>query len=81
MNLDAVSLKHKDKKIVVSSDAKRRELFVAAYDQAQRVFGPAVLKPEELDQFVGYQPIKGKCNAELIGRFALFAIENQIELS
>ena len=45
MNLDAVALSHGQAKILVSSDAKRKELFVATYDLGQRVFGPAVLKP------------------------------------
>ena len=81
MNLDAVALQHSNARIVVSSDAKRRELFVAAYDQAERVFGPAVLKPEDLEQFSQYESIEGRCNAELVGRYALYGIEKQLDLS
>jgi tRNA A37 threonylcarbamoyladenosine modification protein TsaB len=81
MNLDAVALPHGQAKILVSSDAKRKELFVATYDQGKRVFGPAVLKPEELDQFEGFAKVEGKCNAELVGRYALWAQASGIDLS
>jgi tRNA A37 threonylcarbamoyladenosine modification protein TsaB len=81
MNLDAVALSLGDAKIVVSSDAKRRELFVAAYESGARVFGPAVLKPEELEQFADFESVDGKCNAELIGRYAIWALERGIDLS
>ena len=73
MNLDAVALPHGQGRILVSSDAKRKELFVATYDLGERVFGPAVLKPEALDQFAGFDQVDGKCNAELVGRYALWA--------
>ena len=81
MNLDAVALAHGQAKILVSSDAKRKELFVATYDLGQRVFGPAVLKPEELDQFEGFAKVEGKCSAELVGRYALWAQASGIDLS
>ena len=81
MNLDAVALSHGQAKILVSSDAKRKELFVATYDQGKRVFGPAVLKPEELGQFEGFSHVDGKCNAELVGRYALWAQASGIDLS
>ncbi len=81
MNLDAVALSHGQAKILVSSDAKRKELFVATYDQGKRVFGPAVLKPEELGKFGGFAQVEGKCNAELVGRYALWAQASGIDLS
>lgn len=81
MNLDAVALAYGNSKIVVSSDAKRRELFVAAYDQGKQVFGPSVLKPEELEQFADFEAVEGKCNAELVGRYALWAIKQGLDLS
>ena len=81
MNLDAVALAHGQAKILVSSDAKRKELFVATYDSGKRVFGPAVLKPEELGQFEGFVQVDGKCNAELVGRYALWAKSAGIDLS
>jgi tRNA threonylcarbamoyl adenosine modification protein YeaZ len=81
MNLDAVALAHGHAKILVSSDAKRKELFVATYDLGQRVFGPAVLKPEDLGQFEGFVQVDGKCHAELVGRYALWAQASGIDLS
>ena len=81
MNLDAVALSQGQAKILVSSDAKRKELFVATYDLGERVFGPAVLKPEELDRFKGFSQVNGKCNAELVGRYALWAKASGIDLS
>ncbi len=80
MNLDAVALSFGDAKLVLTADAKRKELFVAAYDLGKRVFGPAVLKPEELTQFAGYKAIDGKCNAELVGRYALWAKQHEVDL-
>ena len=81
MNLDAVALSHGQAKILVSSDAKRKELFVATYDLGERIFGPAVLKPEEVDQLEGFAHVEGKCNAELIGRYALWAQDSRTDLS
>ena len=81
MNLDAVALSHGQAKILVTSDAKRKELFVAAYDLGERVFGPAVLKPEELGQFEEFSSVDGKCNAELVGKYAIWANASGLDLS
>lgn len=81
MNLDAVAFAHGKAKILVSSDAKRKELFVATYESGERIFGPAVLKPEELAQFAGFEQVDGKCNAEMIGRYALWAKASGVDLS
>ncbi len=81
MNLDAVALRHGKAKIVITADAKRKELFVAAYDQGVRVFGPSVLKPEELEQFASFEAVDGKCSAELVGRYALWASQQGLDLS
>jgi tRNA threonylcarbamoyladenosine biosynthesis protein TsaB len=40
-----------------------------------------VLKPEELEQFADFESVDGKCNAELIGRYAIWALERGIDLS
>ena len=81
MNLDAVAFAHGKAKILVSSDAKRKELFVATYESGERIFGPAVLKPEELGQFEGFTHVEGKCNAELVGRYAIWAKSSGVDLS
>ncbi len=81
MNLDAVALASGLGKIVITSDAKRKELFVAAYDQGKKVFGPSVLKPEELEQFADFVAVAGKCTAELVGRYAIWANGQGLDLS
>ena len=81
MNLDAVAFAHGKAKILVSSDAKRKELFVATYESGERIFGPAVLKPEELSKFAGFEQVDGKCNAEMIGRYSLWAKASGVDLS
>ena len=81
MNLDAVALSHGKAKILVTSDAKRKELFVATYELGERIFGPAVLKPEELAQFEGFAHVEGKCNADLVGRYAIWAQASSLDLS
>ena len=81
MNLDAVAFARGKAKILVSSDAKRKELFVATYESGERIFGPAVLKPEELAQFEGFEQVDGKCSAEMIGRYALWAKASGVDLS
>jgi tRNA A37 threonylcarbamoyladenosine modification protein TsaB len=81
MNLDAVALSHGQAKILVTSDAKRKELFVASYDRGIRVYGPSVLKPEELGQFQEFSLVDGKCNAELVGKYAIWAKSSGVDLS
>ena len=81
MNLDAVALSYGSAKIVITSDAKRKELFVAAYDKGLRAFGPSVIKPEELDQFSQFEAIDGRCNAELVGQYAIWASQQGLDLS
>lgn len=81
MTLDAVAHSHGDDHVVVVADAKRRELFVAAYQDGVRTFGPEVLQPSDLGRFEGYQEVQGTCDASLIGKFAHFALANGHDLS
>lgn len=78
---DAVAHAHGDDHVVVVSDAKRKELFVAAYESGIRVFGPEVLEPGELGRFEGYQEVAGVCDARLIGRYVEFALASGKDLS
>lgn len=81
MVLDAVAHSLGDGKFVLSSDAKRRELFVAAYQAGERVFGPSVLGSQELEQFADYQSITARCDAGLLGVYAEHALSKGIDLS
>lgn len=81
MVLDAVAHSLGDGNFVLSSDAKRRELFVAAYQAGERVFGPSVLSPQELEQFAEYQAVTARCDAGLLGLYAEYALSKGIDLS
>jgi tRNA threonylcarbamoyladenosine biosynthesis protein TsaB len=81
VTLDAVAHAHGDDHVVVVSDAKRRELFVAAYADGLRTFGPEVLQPSDLGRFEGYQEVQGTCDAGLVGSYAQFALAKGIDLS
>ena len=81
ITLDAVAHAHGDDHVLVVADAKRRELFVAAYEAGIRVFGPEVLQPSDLGRFEGYQEVDGVCDASLIGKFVHFAQSKGADLS
>lgn len=81
ITLDAVAHAHGDDHVVVVSDAKRRELFVAAYKDGVRTFGPEVMQPSDLGRFEGYQEVQGTCDAGLVGKYVQFALDNGIDLS
>ena len=81
MVLDAVAHSLGDGNFVLSSDAKRRELFVAAYQARERVFGPSVLSPQELEQFAEYQAFTARCDAGLLGLYAEYALSKGIDIS
>jgi hypothetical protein len=40
-----------------------------------------VLKPEQLEQFEGFAQVDAKCNAELVGRYAIWAKSSGVNLS
>lgn len=81
ITLDAVAHSHGDDHLVVVSDAKRKELFVAAYQEGVRVFGPEVLRPQDLGRFEGYQEVQGVCDASLVGIYAKHALASGHDLS
>lgn len=66
---------------VVTTDAKRGELFFASYEDGVRAFGPEVISPSELVVPNGYQHVTRGCNAELVGRFAISALASGVDLS
>ena len=80
MVLDAIAYGIKGD-VVVTTDAKRGELFHAVYQDGVRVSGPSVISPTELDIQPGYNHLTAGCDAEKIGRFAIAALANGIDLS
>lgn len=67
--------------VVVTTDAKRGELFHAQYLAGQRVSGPSVISPGDLVVPEGSRHVTRGCDAELIGRYAISALANGKDLS
>jgi tRNA threonylcarbamoyladenosine biosynthesis protein TsaB len=71
MVLDAVAHTLSFPKLVLFSDAKRKEIFVAGFDHGVRTFGPEVMQPTDLERFADYEQISAVCDAGQIGLYAL----------
>lgn len=67
--------------VVVTTDAKRGEFFHAAYQSGQRVSGPSVISPAELQVPAGFTHITESCDAEKVGQFAFAALAKGTDLS
>ena len=48
-SLDAIAALSPAKKVLVATDARRKEIYWATYSEGQRTAGPAVVKPEQLE--------------------------------
>lgn len=81
MVLDAVAHSLGERKFALSSDAKRREFFVAGYENAKRVFGPRVMSPAELDGLEGFEVMSGVADAAKVGLYAEYALAKGVDLS
>lgn len=81
MIFDAVAHSLGTGRFVLSSDAKRRELFIAAYDNQVLVEGPSVMAPDQLDKFAGFEQVSASCDAGKLGLYAEFALAKGIDLS
>lgn len=80
MVLDAIAFAH-DGDVVVTTDAKRGELFYAKYEAGKRTQGPEVIAPGELLVPAGFRHLTLSCNAELVGGYAIAALEEGADLS
>jgi len=67
--------------VVVTTDAKRSELFVARYENGTRVSGPEVVSPQQLVVPVGFEHVTLSCDAELVGAFAIAEMKRGTDLS
>ena len=74
MVLDAVAHGLKEQKLLLFADAKRRELFVAGYQDGQRILGPTVMVEAELQQYSDFKQLKAAADAGLVGLFARHAL-------
>lgn len=81
MVLDAVAHALDEPKLLLYADAKRKEVFAAAYENSVRTFGPEVLLPAELDRFAGFRIQPAACDAGLVGLFAKSQIAEGVDLS
>ena len=81
ITLDALALANPSGKILVTFDAKRKELFARTYLDGVATSEPWVMDPIELENFDDYRRITQSCNAELVGRFAVYAAANGLDLS
>ena len=80
MVLDAIALTRQEERILVTTDAKRGELFVAGYAHGVRQFGPQVIHPSKVAEMGDYQPVSVQADAEMVGAFAIWALNNGIDL-
>ncbi len=74
MTLDAIAHSAKGKKLLVITDAKRKELFAATYESGKRLTGPMLLTSADLDSYSDFEILQTSCDARLIGEFAVSEI-------
>jgi tRNA A37 threonylcarbamoyladenosine modification protein TsaB len=67
--------------IVVTTDAKRGELFFAKYSAGVRLEGPEVIAPEALVVPSGFSHVSKSCDAVMVGEFAIAALAEGRDLS
>lgn len=78
--LDAIAF-GRPGKVIVTTDAKRKELFAASYEDGARLSGPEVISPDELNRFAGFQHVAQSADAQQVGRFAANALSLGVDLS
>ena len=79
MVLDAIA--HSESgNVVVTTDAKRGELFFAKYSAGVRVEGPEVIAPEALMVPNGFTHVTKGCDAVMVGEFAIAALAKDLYL-
>jgi tRNA threonylcarbamoyl adenosine modification protein YeaZ len=81
MVLDAVAHSLSAPKLVLYSDAKRKEVFVAEYVDGVRTLGPQVRQPSELEGLSDYEQVAAVCDAGQIGLFTLDQLSKGLDLS
>ncbi len=81
MVLDAVAHSIGVGKFALNSDAKRRELFVAGYQDSERIFGPSVMSAAELEELEGFEILPAASDAAKVGIYAEYALSIGLDLS
>jgi len=80
MVLDAIAFSRTEARLLVTTDAKRGELFAAGYLSGKREFGPKVIDPSTTAEFVGYEHVSESADAQKVGRYAVWALKNGVDL-
>lgn len=81
ITLDAIAHSASGKKLLVITDAKRKELFAATYENGKRLAGPMLLTSAELDAYSDFEILQAVCDAKLIGELAIAQISAGSDLS
>lgn len=81
ITLIAVARKHPAGKILVVADAKRKELFIAGFQDGEQVISPSVSTHQDLEAHHGFQQVSGECDASLIGEYAVWAANQKLDLT
>lgn len=81
MVLDAVAHSLVSAKLLLYSDAKRKEIFVAGYQDGVRSFGPQVMQPADLENFADHEQVLASCDAGLVGLYTLHELGQGTDLS
>lgn len=79
MVLDAIAF-GKSGKVLVTTDAKRKELFAAWYEDGQRISGPEVISPDRIADFPEFEQLAVSADAAMVGSFAVAAASAGIDL-
>jgi len=81
ITLNAVARKHPVGKILVVADAKRKELFIAGFQDGKEVIAPSVSTHQDLENHHEFQQVSGECDASLIGEYAVWAADQKLDLT
>ena len=81
ITLNAVAMKHPVGKVLVVADAKRKELFIAGFQDGVEVIPPSVATHQELESHSDFVTVSGECDAGLIGEYAVWALSQKIDLT
>ena len=81
ITLNTVAKKHPVGKVLVVADAKRKELFIAGFQDGVEVIAPSVATHQELESHSDFVTVSGECNAGLIGEYAVWALTQKIDLT
>ena len=79
MVLDAIA-HGKSGKVLVTTDAKRKELFAAWYEDGKRTAGPEVISPDRIADFPEFEQLAVSADAAMVGSFAVAAVSAGVDL-